>query len=240
MRKGFTLAEVLITLGIIGVVAAMTIPSLITKCQKKTIETKFKEDFSIIQQVIRSNTANDVELDMAVKDGNSAFLKNFFDTYFAPYMKYSHVCYHKEGCWQNRGKNKTLSGNSAFYDNKGIGIGNNVITVKMYNGSNLCIDAWRHTYEMKNYFGINSLGQGITIYIDANGDSGPNVIGKDIYVITYTPEYGIVPAGYHESNDTINKNCSKNAKGNNAGYFCLMRIKNHGWQILDEVWNLKI
>ena len=31
MRKGFTLAEVLITLGIIGVVAAMTIPSLIKK-----------------------------------------------------------------------------------------------------------------------------------------------------------------------------------------------------------------
>ena len=48
MRKGFTLAEVLITLGIIGVVAAMTIPSLITKYQKKAIETKFKQDFSII------------------------------------------------------------------------------------------------------------------------------------------------------------------------------------------------
>lgn len=31
MKKGFTLAEVLITLGIIGVVAAMTIPGLITK-----------------------------------------------------------------------------------------------------------------------------------------------------------------------------------------------------------------
>ena len=88
MRKGFTLAEVLITLGIIGVVAAMTIPSLITKYQKKAIETKFKEDFSIIQQVIRSNTANDTEIDMAVKDFDTNYLKTFFDTYFAPYMKY--------------------------------------------------------------------------------------------------------------------------------------------------------
>lgn len=238
MKKGFTLAEVLITLGVIGVVAAMTIPSLITKYQKKTIETKFKEDFSIIQQVIRSNTANDVELDMSVKDGNSAFLKTFFETYFAPYMKYSHVCYHKEGCWQNRGINKTLTGNSVIYDNKGKGIGLNVITVKLYNGSNLCIDGW--TGSLKAYYGVNSSEVAVIFFIDANGDSGPNVIGKDIYILVYTPDLGVVPAGYHESLETINKNCSKNAKGNNAGYFCLMRIKNHGWEILDEVWNLKI
>lgn len=35
MRKGFTLAEVLITLGIIGIVAALTLPSLIQKYQEK-------------------------------------------------------------------------------------------------------------------------------------------------------------------------------------------------------------
>lgn len=240
MRKGFTLAEVLITLGIIGVVAAMTIPSLITKYQKKAIETKFKEDFSIIQQVIRSNTANDTEINMAVQDGSSAYLKTFFDTYFAPYMKYSHVCYEKEGCWQNRGPNKTLTGQSCLDDRKGIGIGSGIITIKMYNGTNICIDAWSWGNYMKTYFGINTSGNGLSIYIDANGDSGPNVIGKDIYIITYTPEYGILPAGYHESLSTINQNCSKNATGINAGFFCLMRIKNHGWQILDEVWNLKI
>lgn len=240
MRKGFTLAEVLITLGIIGVVAAMTIPSLITKYQKKAIETKFKEDFSIIQQVIRSNTANDTEIDMAVKDFDTNYLKTFFDTYFAPYMKYSHVCYDKEGCWQNRGSNKTLTGQSCLYDRKGIGIGLNIITIKMYNGTNICIDAFQGINQMKTIFGINTSGRGLSIYIDANGDSGPNVIGKDIYILTYTPEYGIVPAGYHKSLNEINQNCSRNATGMYAGYFCLMRIKNNGWQILDEVWDLKI
>ena len=40
--KGFTLAEVLITLGIIGVVAAMTLPSLIQERQNKVLETQFK------------------------------------------------------------------------------------------------------------------------------------------------------------------------------------------------------
>ena len=39
MKKGFTLAEVLITLGIIGVVAAMTIPTLVTQNQQKSWNT---------------------------------------------------------------------------------------------------------------------------------------------------------------------------------------------------------
>ena len=44
MRKfvGFTLAEVLITLGIIGVVAALTLPSVIQKYQKKVTVERLK------------------------------------------------------------------------------------------------------------------------------------------------------------------------------------------------------
>ena len=42
-RAAFTLAEVLITLGIIGVVAAMTMPSLITNYQKKVWTDQLKK-----------------------------------------------------------------------------------------------------------------------------------------------------------------------------------------------------
>ena len=41
-RAAFTLAEVLITLGIIGVVAAITLPTLTTKIKHKELETKFQ------------------------------------------------------------------------------------------------------------------------------------------------------------------------------------------------------
>jgi len=51
-RLGFTLAEVLITLGIIGVVAAMTLPTLISKYQMKVFETAFKKEYSVIQNTI--------------------------------------------------------------------------------------------------------------------------------------------------------------------------------------------
>lgn len=54
--KAFTLAEVLITLGIIGVVAAITIPTIITKYKVKVLENQFKKADSIIQQAVK-NTA---------------------------------------------------------------------------------------------------------------------------------------------------------------------------------------
>src|SRR5574344_1431849 len=51
--KGFTLAEVLITLGIIGVVAALTIPTLIQNYQEKAIVTKLKQSMSLFNQAFK-------------------------------------------------------------------------------------------------------------------------------------------------------------------------------------------
>lgn len=52
MKKGFTLAEVLITLGIIGVVAALTMPTLIANYQKTAIKSQFKKSYSVLQQAL--------------------------------------------------------------------------------------------------------------------------------------------------------------------------------------------
>lgn len=52
-EKAFTLAEVLITLGIIGVVAALTLPSLISRYKKQVIATRLEQFASIWQQAIR-------------------------------------------------------------------------------------------------------------------------------------------------------------------------------------------
>lgn len=50
-RSGFTLAEVLITLGIIGVVAAMTIPTLIQNTNSAKFSAQFKKSVSTLSQV---------------------------------------------------------------------------------------------------------------------------------------------------------------------------------------------
>lgn len=50
--SGFTLAEVLITLGIIGVVAALTLPVVVTKIAKRDATARLKKFNSMMYQVI--------------------------------------------------------------------------------------------------------------------------------------------------------------------------------------------
>lgn len=66
MKKGFTLAEVLITLGIIGVVAAMTLPSLIQKYRERQCVTALKKAVSVLDNAYRLflfENGGDKELD---------------------------------------------------------------------------------------------------------------------------------------------------------------------------------
>ena len=58
-RVAFTLAEVLITLGIIGVVAALTLPSLVESYKKKVVATKLSKFYSIMSQAVYAWTAEE-------------------------------------------------------------------------------------------------------------------------------------------------------------------------------------
>lgn len=59
MKKGFTLAEVLITLAIIGVVAALTIPSVIVKTQQQEFRTAAKKAHSVLSQAVQLTEVKD-------------------------------------------------------------------------------------------------------------------------------------------------------------------------------------
>lgn len=65
MRKAFTLAEVLITLGIIGVVTAMTMPSLINNYQQKQYEVKYAKAKNIMTNAINLMMAQNNVVDIA-------------------------------------------------------------------------------------------------------------------------------------------------------------------------------
>ena len=57
MKRAFTLSEVLITLGIIGIIAAMTFPILLGNYKMKTFEVAFKKQYSTLQNAINAITA---------------------------------------------------------------------------------------------------------------------------------------------------------------------------------------
>ena len=69
--SGFTLAEVLITLGIIGVVAAMTMPTLINSTNGAQYKTAYKKALSVMSQAVAMNIAlNDYDLSETIAGTN--------------------------------------------------------------------------------------------------------------------------------------------------------------------------
>ena len=75
----FTLAEVLITLGIIGIVAAMTMPVLIANHRQKELEAGLKKAYSIAQQALlrMSVDRGDVVPDFSIREFQSEYIKYF-------------------------------------------------------------------------------------------------------------------------------------------------------------------
>ncbi len=59
-KLGFTLAEVLITLGIIGIVAALTIPGLLSRNEEKVRETQLKKAYSVLSQAHQMMIVKDI------------------------------------------------------------------------------------------------------------------------------------------------------------------------------------
>ncbi len=100
-KVAFTLAEVLITLTIIGVVAALTIPTLVQSYKKSVVETKLAKFYSVMNNAIRmaeveygpQNTWMDYYEEGEVdEDGIGKYDKgDKYDVvvkkYFAPYLK---------------------------------------------------------------------------------------------------------------------------------------------------------
>ena len=97
-RIAFTLAEVLITLGIIGIVAALTIPNLVQGYRKRVVETRLKEFYTITQQAFKMAEVDNGDIANWGRYGNpgNVYVENdvyhsnsdeWFDKYISPYLK---------------------------------------------------------------------------------------------------------------------------------------------------------
>lgn len=228
--SAFTLAEVLITLGIIGIVAAMTIPTLMTKIQKRKLETQLKETYSVIQQTMKAAEGDGANFQTAFQDGSNEAMKEWFEEFIQPHLKTESVCYNKAGCWHKYNEAKDLNGKRYEYDinPNNIGWGSSIMTFTIPNGAFFNMDGYAIS-SCKNKFGINTNEQCLGIFFDVNGSKKPNVIGKDIYMVIQT-ENGLVPAGKDKTKEEVNNNCN-----NGNGVFCLQKVINDSFTISEKV-----
>ena len=229
---GFTLAEVLITLGIIGIVAAMTIPSLNSKIIKRQVEARTKVAYSTIAQALKlSEDKGNTSMQVQVSTKGQ---KEWFDKNLAPSLQVTSLCVQQAGCWHKKGVVKTLQHQTPSFETS-VGIddstlGWSTLTFKTAKGIWGNLDG-SSPGTNSNLFGVDAKGNSLEFYIDVNGDRGPNIIGKDIYILVYNEDIGTVPAGYSRTKAQVEQNC---LTGN--GYWCLSKLMNDGWKIDDKVW----
>ena len=86
---GFTLAEVLIVIGIIGIVAELTIPTLLQNYRISVTETRLMTAYSILNNMIKLSANDNGNPDTWDIQNTGYDVNAFFNTYFMPYIKFN-------------------------------------------------------------------------------------------------------------------------------------------------------
>ena len=110
-KKGFTLAEVLITLAIIGVVAAIAIPSVISNTQQQEFKTGLRKAVSVLNSAITMN--------MAI-DGETPYDNANLMGYLMRHMSVMKTGALSDFYWAGGGGEKNYYGNDVFYTTDGM------------------------------------------------------------------------------------------------------------------------
>lgn len=175
----FTLAEILITLGIIGVIASLTIPALIQNYTDQVTVVKLKETMSILQQAMTSAISNEGPVDTwySGADDNAAALA-VVSQILSKYLKVTKNCGTGTGCLP---PSKYLDGTHNFDLDTST-----YLKMILGNGTILAIWAWPQTYSVAPYTILQ-----MEFYVDVNGSSGPNTVGLDLFRFWFYPQASI-------------------------------------------------
>lgn len=173
-KKAFTLSEVLITLGIIGVVAALTMPAVIANYQKQETISRLQKVYSVLSQAVKQAELNEGE----IKYWNFSLPpENFYKTYIKPYITVSQEFINSDPPFDISYKclNGRICNTYGSYSNK------SVPKIILNDGSMIIFDFLGNNYEV--------------ILTDINGYKKPNTWGKDMFAFSIQAEGGLRPYG---------------------------------------------
>ena len=240
--NAFTLAEVLITLTIIGVIAAITIPNLVQSYKKHQVEVGVKEAYSILNNAILMAKAEygsiDEIIDEAQTHNSSDKEKSdyFTNTYLKPYLKYSKSC--------DRETSSTCKIVSVDRYKKLDGTTPNLGNLRPHYWSSLALNNGM----LLGVIGGNGY---YPFIVDINGGKGPNQVGVDLFYFGLSKavepgswSYGYNRAGngvgcgnggaLYDPNSPASWNVNKCDNDINNGYDCSCAIMMNGWKIPDD------
>lgn len=217
-KIAFTLAEVLITLGIIGVVAAMTIPSLIQSYKEKATVTAVKQSYSIFAQALKMVTIDNPDLSaltdssLSAKENSQIMFKEI-----SKHIKKVKSCDVDKKCMGNTYYLNLNNEKVSNWDTY-----NNLVTGVLANGTSF----WILSLPASISGGETYAGQ---IGIDINGNKRPNKFGVDFFWFTFNKN-GELFAGRGEGTGGIYGNCELSPSNSNwsNGYGCSEWIITHG------------
>lgn len=217
-KIAFTLAEVLITLGIIGVVAAMTIPSLIQSYKEKATVTAVKQNYSIFAQALKMVTIDNPDLSaltdssLSAKENSQIMFKEI-----SKHIKKVKSCDVDKKCMGNTYYLNLNNEKVSNWDTY-----NNLVTGVLANGTSFWILSLPASISGEETYA----GQ---IGIDINGNKRPNKFGVDFFWFTFNKN-GELFAGRGEGTGGIYWNCELSPSNSNwsNGYGCSEWIITHG------------
>lgn len=220
MKKAFTLAEVLITLGVIGIVASMTLPTVITKYRKQATVAKLQKFYTTMNQALKRSEVDNGEYKYwpQVVFGGA---DEYFNKYWRPYLRILKVCNTLKACEYTEAY--------AFRHPSGEVIQFQVVSptartaFRLADGTTV-INAV-HTH-------VDGAAVDLKyIYVDLNGGKSPNVLGSDVFLF-FREENGIIAPACHnyKTESQINAQC----KSDGLGTCCAAKIMRDGWKIKDD------
>jgi len=201
----FTLAEVLIVLVIIGVVAALTIPTVISNAQDAQFKSEWKKAYATFAAATQRMLSENDNI-ATIIDNDEDSMRLLYKPYLSlatdcPYGAVYGKCWHEEGGWQLADKSfpsYMQSGEEAVASYEGAGAVLADGTLVRY-----------VTYGGCTGHGVDKCGY---IMVDVNGFKKPNILGKDIYAIhlftTKVTPFGTEGDGNENSCTTDGFGCS--------------------------------
>lgn len=227
INKAFTLAEVLITLGIIGIVAAMTIPTLINNSQKNQYVAQLQKMTSVLNngfKLIMANTnCNDIACTGIIDASQDNTVDNMKAANVFNIAKVCHI--NQAGCHDKQVY--LLNGNNAWIPSANY-------SMLVFNDGSI-MGLMPPLYPNCDYNDGNKQYSVICIYqafIDINGTKTPNMFGRDVFRFELSKSGTVLPVGVaDETHYGVWSAVGGFGCGQGDGQACFGRIVEKGWQM---------